>query len=144
MVFDYEPTYLPDWEMQREASGWGKSISLWEDLLARVHGSRIDHNWTELVGWEAPRDANASWGTLHVEQREELMGKGADVHQLQSRCASASLALQAVGEIATATVAVWVLEEGPAKTRAEAKERHCRKLHRELAAKQLIGWGQEE
>ena len=72
------------------------------------------------------------------------LAESADVHQLQSRCASASLALQAVGEIAQAAVAVWVLEEGPAKTRAEAKERHCRKLHRELAAKQLIGWGQEE
>ena len=72
------------------------------------------------------------------------LAESADVHQLQSRCASASQALTAVGEIAKAAVAVWVLEEGPAKTRAEAKERHCRKLHRELAAKQLIGWGQEE
>jgi hypothetical protein len=75
LMLDYEPAYRPSWAFQTSSH----PDKRWETLVSSVHTPKLDHNWTQLVGYTVPSGARENgWSEMNQEEQQALMAKSYD------------------------------------------------------------------
>eukprot|EP01043_Picozoa_sp_COSAG02_P089108 COSAG02_NODE_26119_length_640_cov_1.179298_2_plen_127_part_01 len=69
LMLDYEPAYRPSWAFQTSSH----PDKRWETLVSSVHTPKLDHNWTQLVGYTVPSGARENgWSEMNQEEQQAL------------------------------------------------------------------------